>query len=278
MTYNKPNDKSYTEMCIYFDKHIYDDPEIRNDEILYQYLYGIIYMLACKRRFFEGANSFKKYDEFSLYAATKIYMRYTTHSAPEERIKSVLNYCKNLMGPLKVDWQKESFNEIIGLRDETDSCYTLQNSLEESVQSSYCNNSELIEDVLGVFDNIGDVVRMVVDRTPYRSVPMLRHRIIISILLTLTNQSTLPTSALNRPGEVETKYNLLKKDRSDTVIVWRLGEAFHNLIYTLTAEVKKECSKLVGMVRADYELSDEDVTSILMTAYGNVARDDNEEF
>ena len=278
MTYNKPNDKSYTDMCIYFDAHIYDDPLVRSDELLYQYLYHIIYMLSCKAKYFEGPNSWKKYDEFALYAATKIYLRYTTHTDPASRIKSVLNYCKNLLYPMKVDWQKETFNEIIGSREINDSCYDLQTSLENSVQASYCNNEELIEDILRVFTQLDTVIYKVVDRTPYKANPILRHRIAMSILLTLVNQTTLPTSLKDKPGEVEAKYNLLKKSKPDTLILWRLGESFFNLIHVLTAEVKKECSNMVGMVRADYELADEDVTAILMTAYGNVARDDNEEF
>ena len=123
-------------MCIYFDAHIYDDPLVRSDELLYQYLYHIIYMLSCKAKYFEGPNSWKKYDEFALYAATKIYLRYTTHTDPASRIKSVLNYCKNLLYPMKVDWQKETFNEIIGSREINDSCYDLQTSLENSVSPS----------------------------------------------------------------------------------------------------------------------------------------------
>ena len=290
MTYNRPThvdlppeyDKKatnlYSRMALYFDLYIYNDPENRDDERLYQYLYHIVYMLACKKKFFSGPNMWEYYDKFALYAATKVYTRYINHLEPELRLKSVLNYVKALLNPMRVDWQKEAFNEIIGTEEDPDEFYELQTSMEDSVKSSYCDNEELINDILLVFEHIGDVIRKIVDRTPYRKNPIMKHRLGMSILLTLVNQATLPRVILNKPGEVEYKYSLYKKDKSDKVVLWRLEDKYHNLIQILTAEVKKECSNLVGMVRNDYELSDEDVTAVLMTAYGNVARDDNEEF
>ena len=64
MTYNKPPNMTYTAMCIYFDNNIYTSD--RDDNILYQYLYHICYMLACKSRYFRN---YEDYDDFALYAS-----------------------------------------------------------------------------------------------------------------------------------------------------------------------------------------------------------------
>lgn len=278
MTYNKPSDKTYVDMCIYFDEHIYDDPEVRNDSLLYQYLYHIIYMLSCKLKFFEGPNSFERYDKFSLWAATKIYMRCISNTNPETRIKSVLNYAKAVISRMKVDWLKETFNDILGHQDGHDPFYKLQESMEESVRSDYYNIGDLMDDVVMVFNRLTEITYKAIDRTPYKAEPVLRKRLAVSVMLTLVNQVTVPQSIDGKEATQEDKYALAKKDRGDKVILWRLGQSFHNLVHVLAVEVRKECSDLVGVVRSDYEMSDEDVTSILMTAYGNVARDNNEEF
>lgn len=74
MTYNKPSNLKFTQLAMYFDKHFWEDTDdVRNDDILYQYLYHILYMLACKQKWFK---SFKDYDEFALFAATKLYIRF----------------------------------------------------------------------------------------------------------------------------------------------------------------------------------------------------------
>ena len=83
MTYNRPDKvylppeydnkakNIYTRMALYFDLFIYSDK--RDDTLLYQYLYHIIYMLACRKKYFV---SWEDYDNFALYMATKVYMRY----------------------------------------------------------------------------------------------------------------------------------------------------------------------------------------------------------
>ena len=280
MTYNKPKDVTYVEMCMYFDAHIYDDPEKRNDELLFQYLYLILYMLACKARFFSGYNSWKNYDDFAIYGATKIYTRYINpkHQAPEDRLVSVLNYCNSVLDHLKVDFQKETFNEIIGDKNNENAFYKLQNSMEEAVQASYCDNKELMQDIFNVFKHIREIIKEVVGKTPYVAEPITCKRLEMSILLTLLNQMTLPTNIDKRQVSIENKYTLLKRTKTDDIILWRLSNSYRNLVHILTVETKKQCSKQVGIIRADYELDSDDVTAILMTAYGNVARDDNEEF
>ena len=135
-----------------------------------------------------------------------------------------------------------------------------------------------MQDIFNVFKNVRSIIKEVVGRTPYAAEPITRQRLEMSILLSLINQMTLPTNIDKRQLSIENKYTLLKRLKTDDIILWRLSNSYRNLVHILTAETKKLCSKQVGIVRADYELDSDDVTAILMTAYGNVARDDNEEF
>ena len=156
MTYNKPDNITYVEMCIFFDNNIYSDT--RNDTILYQYLYHIIYMLACKKRYF---NSFVEYDAFALYMATKVYLRYINpeHQGEEDRIKSVLNYCKTLLYPTKVDFQKETYSEIFGSDpNKSDDFSTLESDMVDSVQSSHINTELLMEDLVSEFNELSKLI------------------------------------------------------------------------------------------------------------------------
>lgn len=100
MTYQKPENIKYTTMCIYIDENI---PKGTYDEALvYQYLYHLTYMLARKMNYFDHNMD---YDHFSLYMASKLYMRLTNPNKP--RIKSVLNYLKRIIGVQKITWQEQ---------------------------------------------------------------------------------------------------------------------------------------------------------------------------
>ena len=71
MQYTKPANLTYTDLCIYFDNNIYKKD--RNDFLLFEYLYHIVLMLASKARYFRD---FEDYDEFAIFGATRVYLRY----------------------------------------------------------------------------------------------------------------------------------------------------------------------------------------------------------
>ena len=94
--YRKPSNVTYTQMCIWIDENAYK--EDCDEYTLFQYLYHLAGMLAFKRRFFEK-NLY--YHDFSIFAATKIFLRLRDKrqfgKAVDKtlpRIKSILNYTK----------------------------------------------------------------------------------------------------------------------------------------------------------------------------------------
>lgn len=282
MTYNKPNDKTYVEMCIYFDKHIYDKD--RDDTLLYQYLYHIIYMLACKKKYFV---SWEDYDNFALYMATKVYMRYINpkHQGEKGRIKSVLNYCKNLLYPTKVDYQKDTFTEIIGSEPEAKDFSTLRNNLMESVQSSHRDIMELLYDLSKEFEHIPELINDEIINITHSKDKRFKHRIFVSVLLTLLSSITFSKSIDKKiktkqdKGPINDKLVIknLVKEMGSSVILWRLGPEWTNLVKLITLKVRKRCGMAVRLTKKEYDLSDDEVLAVLATAYGNIARDNNEE-
>lgn len=284
MTYNKPTDKTYVEMCIYFDEHIYG--EYRDDNILYQYLYHIIYMLACKKRYF---NSWDEYDAFALYMATKVYLRYINpeHQGPEDRIKSVLNYCKTLLYPTKVDFQKETYAERFGSDPNRDDDFSiLESDMVDSVQSSHINNELMMEDLINEFKGLSKLIWREVNRTPYSTDDVLRRRLFMSTLITLIKGLTLNNSVKSKLQKKTEKgldtestvLEVLYKERETSTTLWRLDVKYTGIVAMLAFKVRKQCGENIHLVRREFELSDKDVSAVLASAYGNVLRDDNEEF
>ena len=134
-TYVKPKNVSYTDMAIYIDKHIYSGNYDAN--LVYEYIYLIIYVLACKAKYF---TKYEDYDDFALYMSSRVYMRLIDKRQFEDipgekkldKIKSSLNFIKNLLYPIKLDFKKENIFDSV-VKDEI-----LENNIYRLRISTYC--------------------------------------------------------------------------------------------------------------------------------------------
>lgn len=266
----------HARMAVYFDNHIYDDPEERDDTLLYQYLYHIIYMLACRKKFF---TKFTDYDQFSLFMATRIYLRITNPRHQEEhgRIKSILNYCKALVNRTKVDYQREMFNEIIGtnMKGRIDgSGDRLRNDIEESLQSTHCNESCIDEEILVAITNIPTIIKDVMSETPYPKGTELYHRIYMSVYISLLNSITLSNPALRRisGGRRETNTRLYSAEMEHCVTLWRLDDTYYNMIQMLVVKTRKRICGNISEIRKSVEMCSEDLNAVILSAYGNTEK------
>lgn len=277
----------HARMAVYFDANIYKPKEERNDTLLFQYLYHIIYMLACTKKYF---NSFAEYDQFALFMATRLYMRYINPSHTEKcgKIKSVLNYCKALIGHNKVDFQRETFMEIFGTRldgGDDGSGSALREDMESSIQSSHVKEEGVDDEILHAILEIPDDVRDAVSEMPYRRDDPIRHRLEVSTLMSVLNSITLSNPSAKRLMAAEgtqsapaLKKALYEAERANCVTLWRLGGEYKNMVATLTAMARRKASDRIGRIRGSMEINSEDLNAIILSAYGNVLRDDNEEF
>ena len=113
----------YTDLCIYIDENIPKlaepgkYPEIENK--IYNYLWLLVKALAIKKCMF---NNFEDYDGFATHSANRLFFALRKNYQNQGKtikgklirpIKSCLNYTKALLYPMKVEYQNETFNEVI---------------------------------------------------------------------------------------------------------------------------------------------------------------------
>ena len=268
----------YSRMAIYFDYHIHD--ENRNDDLLLQYLYHILYMLACKSRYFK---TFEEYDGFALFAATRIYLRAITPLEDgSERIKSILNYAKSVLYPMKVDYLKEEYDEVINpnvIAEFNSELFT--EKYKDSIKSDY--QYGMNEEVCERFKEIPKYIAEVVKTTPFKNDPVMCRRLYMSILITflkgitLSNKNLAKIKSSQGPLKDSTITSMFYKDEHSSVTLWKIEESLRDYIYVLTREAKRKFSEAIYETTNSYELSDEDVVNIMMTAYNTEPRDDSVE-
>ena len=123
MIYKKPTGMRYTEMCQYIDANV---PKLVNpgeypdiESTIYNYLWLLVKALAIKKCMFK---KFEDYDGYAFYAATRLFLALRKNYLNQGKIikgkqikpiKSCLNYTKALLYPMKIEYQRETFKEII---------------------------------------------------------------------------------------------------------------------------------------------------------------------
>jgi hypothetical protein len=94
-----------------------ENPELENT--IYNYLWLLVKALAIKKCMF---NDFPDYDGYAFYAANRLFFALRKNQLNQGKvikgklirpIKSCLNYTKALLYPMKIEYQRETFKEII---------------------------------------------------------------------------------------------------------------------------------------------------------------------
>ena len=250
MTYEKPKGVTYTDMCIYIDNHIYE-PSF-DENLIYEYLYHIVLMLAKKSHLFQ---KHYYYDYFAIYGANRVYFRLTNKKQWElnangegyklERIKSVLNYIKNILYPLKVDFEQSEYCQSISKEAYTDEVdYNFNNLL-----NSYVNKLVFCEFNL-LFNDIGKTCKAFLQTIPYKPNSSEWLNIYISVMLTFLNNVTL-TNRQKKRIEHLTSTNRLTEDhivsaydeQSNRAILFHLPEHMNDYIIVLVRQLKNLIAK-----------------------------------
>ena len=123
MLWKKPNSLKYTDLCMFIDENVPkivnpgENPELENT--IYNYLWLLAKALAIKKCMF---NDFQDYDMYAFYAANRLFFALRKNQLNQGKtikgkqirpIKSCLNYTKALLYPMKIEYQRESFKEVI---------------------------------------------------------------------------------------------------------------------------------------------------------------------
>lgn len=229
-------------MAIWIDSNAYEAS--CDDAMLYEYLYHLSNMLAHEGNYF---NRVHYYDDFSLYCASKLFMRLRNkkQDLPEDnpnklpQIKSILNYMKKLMYPMKVDFEQENY------------CQS-----DEDNGTVYVSNFDLgqyISDEANIFNqmefsytlsSVSTIVRSHLEKIPYKKDSAEWLNIYVSCMLTLLDSITLSNFNKRRiakitRGKDQIVDRLYTELRYNDPILYHLDLSMSNYIKVLVNELRK---------------------------------------
>lgn len=269
MLYKKPDNVSYTDMAMTIDAHIHD--EDFDKEILFEYMWHLFYILAVKGMFFTSA---RDYDEYALYAATHLYMRYkrteTKTGKKLKPIKSCLNYIKKILYPMKVNYQKQYFEQAIRKEDANeDSIERLQGERENMARKAMMEAMPI--EYESYLQSIPGTIKNVLIDSPYANDKLMIHKIYVSCLLSLLKTITISNvnkhkiekrakRALALDGLIDRIY---KQERDDNIVLYHLDNSMKNYISTLLSFIRKEVVKDLRGIVGSFEPSEQVIKDIL---------------
>lgn len=297
VSFNKPKGLKYTDMCIYIDKNM---PLVLNpgefpkiEALIYEYIYHIVYALAYKKCYFK---EFADYDGFALYVASNLFlnMRNRYQHAGEIRrgkevkpVKSVLNYIKAILFPMRVAYQNQFFRMEIDPQVGQDTS-KLESIVKESVRAKY--NEDFGACFKDSLSNLPKLIGYVIKTTPYRRDRLLFRRLYISCYLSLLNQVTFANKVQkkllkrvnsNKDGDrgeyaIKSYYYKNHLDK-DSIILWHLDESFHDYVFVLVRRIKETFSKNLSDDYHAGDIHENEIDIILNSAFDTLVSNSEEE-
>ena len=233
MQWKKDPGMKYTEMCIWIDSHIIDivnpgeNPEI--EDKLYNYLWLLVKALAIKKCMF---TNFQDYDPFAFYAANRLYFALrknywnqgkTIKGKQIRPIKSCLNYTKALLYPMKIEYQNETFKEIISEEfvSKKFDAMTFKEQMRADARDSQGSNAQFKTYVRDSFESIGVVLDNVLKKSPFAPNSIEYKHLRISLML----NALISLRAKNRLNS-----------ELPSIIVWKLPKSMQSYIRVLLKE------------------------------------------
>lgn len=237
MLWKKPANLKYTDLCIYIDSHIPDivnpgeNPEV--EDTVYNYLWLLVKALAIKKCMF---NEFQDYDPFAFYAANRLYFAIrknywnqgkTIKGKQIRPIKSCLNYTKALLYPMKIEYQNETFKEIISEEfvSKKFDAFTLKERMKAEAKDSQGTQEQFKSYLLDSFKDIGRLADNVLIKSPFTANSAEYKYLRMSLLL----------NALN---SLSTKKRL--NSELVTIILWKLPKSMTSYVRVLLKEFYTE--------------------------------------
>lgn len=269
MTYPKPSMK-YTDMAKWIDDNIYQGTA--DTETAYEYLYQLSNMLAHQNEYFQTA---EQYDQFSLYAASRLYMRltnkkqfeYTDDGYPKMKIiKSILNYLKHVIYPFKVDFELEFMIE--------------SKHMDVTYASDFDLATELVDNT-SLFDSlsfsialssIDSIVRAHLMKIPRKKKDPEWVNIYISCMLTLLDSMTLSNDVLQQYSIDELSNTKLfeklhKELKNSEPILFHLDPSMKNYIRVLVRELRHVLASELSWKSESYMNSDDTIKNLLFSSF-----------
>ena len=263
MLWKKPSGMKFTDMCIFIDENVPkivnpgEHPELENT--IYNYLWLLVKALAIKKCMFKD---FQDYDMYAFYSANRLYLALRKNQLNQGKtikgklirpIKSCLNYTKALLYPMKIEYQRDSFREII--EEEFVSTKFDAIAYKEQLKSQARDDSgvtdqfrEYVTSALGHSDRI---LEEVLQKSPFNSSTPEYQNLKISILLTslqiLKNKKKLNASP-------------------QSVVLWHLPKSMASYTRVLLKEFFTALKLEIIDCYREADISEDALENMLMTA------------
>ena len=248
---------------------------------VYEYLYHIVYALACKSGYFRN---FSDYDAFACYAAAELFISIRNkviNAGTEVRgkvvipVKSSLNFIKATIFPLKINYQRDNFATVFDPQIH-EGAENIESNMREDIQSQY--RPILEEAYKDAVNQVPKFLTEIISKTPFRNDPVFCRRLYISALLTFINDITIPNKIKQKIKDKQTTQNLDKcsekmlkaySSNYEQPILWHMDEDLSNYIRLIVTKAKKTYSKELAYYIHSEDLSDELLDGIMHSAYDN---------
>lgn len=260
------------DMCKTFDEEF--PTSNRDDTKLFKYLYLIIYAVTLKEKpnWFQ---TYEDYDGYATYSAKTLYIRFIKQEKEGKKIKSVLNYFHGAMNGLRINYQKETFVEIIDpVYDEFDSQRFLDDVQSDLSDEYYSEYKE--EEITRLLCNVDKTAREVVLESPFPK--EMQHRLYISVLMTFLSNITINNKTKARfARKIDRKakdideafIGILEKEKQEEPILWRLPKEMGDYVRMLVNKLRFNLAKELKDIQSYYILPEDVVTGIMASAYGD---------
>jgi len=269
MTYTKPDDKTFTEMAIWIDENVYKDD--CPDDMLYEYLYHLAFMLSGLAGYFSCAND---YDSFCLYTASRLFMRLRNkqqfelneNGQPKMKIiKSILNYMKKIIYPYKVDFELQ-----FKIMDKNIDILPVSNFNLGTFVSESTSMFDRVEFSLAL-SHVADIVKAHLLKIPYKKRSSEWTNIYISCMLTLMNSITLTANQRERfktkIDDLSVINGLYSELRLDPPILYHLPEKMSNYVKVLVNELRHVLASEIGWREHITESAESTTKSLIWAAF-----------
>lgn len=284
--YNKPAKLKYVDMAIYIDNRFKEYPEKpltkEEEDTIYKYLYWLSYMLACKKRLL---NKVADYEDFCKIVAGRYFIRLLDKRQWENPpgitpIKSILNYMKNTIYQMGVDFKQDNFCQVIDPENQKDvDTDKLYDSLRVNIQSQY---NEYLESYTE--EDIRKLPGMIKNAVAELNVndKLIEHNMYLSCVLSFINTTTLSNrdmSIINRrfkKNQLDENYimSLYTKSAKEPIILWHLDDSYNNQVELILNKVKIQISKLLKNNIRSLSLPEEAIQDIMWSSFSSTVGGD----
>lgn len=283
MLFEKDPKTRYVDMAIYIDNHIYSGDF--DEELVYQYLYFLVYMLAKKKRYF---SSEKVYDDFAIWFATKMYVRLTDPRQFDEnekldKITSVLNYIKGILYAKQVEYNSEiGFQKTMGkfqskyIKDFDDNA--LIDHYRGAIESR--NNDIIKKATIDLLETVPDLFKRELNKSPYKNNKLVLHNLYLSCLLTFIKTTTFSNYQLDKVNKSLQKHpnadiSKLNSINSVEIVLWDVPDYLSDYVKLLYNRVRNIIVDEIKDSVSRYSLSISDITAIINSNYEDVTAKEN---